>query len=491
MLTGRITGQLMEYLTPRSKVNWLVIPIGGIIIVILFLGFSRWAYDDPFISYRYATNISRGLGFVYNPGEQILSTTTPLFTIILALGGLLTTDLHILATAIGVISLAVGGLFIFDLAKTWKTPIVGWTGLLLYPTFPLVVSTLGSETPLYLALCLGTFALYARNHYLTAGVIGTLAALTRPDGILVLLILVIDYLIRQRKSIPWKTVLVSSGILIVWVLFASFYFGSPIPMTLFSKQQQGLMAISESFSRGLLTILSSYTSWPYFVEVILSLVGLIYAVSKRRIWLIILIWPGVYFIAYSLLGVTRYFWYYAPLIPGFVIAVGLGLTTISDYLKYVIREKKSQLNLQVLIPAIFLIVFFAAQGRSLWQMSQYNDPRLGIYRAVGEWLRDNTLPDEMVGSLEVGIIGYYAQRPMVDFAGLIQPVVAEQFNRNSTYENAALWAIENLSPQYIVLHDGLFNHVENELAENNCEVVKKYDGDKYSYPWNLNIYDCH
>jgi Gpi18-like mannosyltransferase len=480
----------MERLLAFKKVYWFAFPIIGIVIVFLFVGYSHWAYDDPFISYRYATNISQGLGFVYNPGERILSTTTPLFTIILALGGFLTTNLHLLAIAIGVISLAIGGLFIFDLSKTWRAPIVGWTGLLLYPTFPLVVSTLGSETPLYLALCLGAFAFYARNHYLNAGVLGALATLTRPDGVLVLLILGIDYLVRLRKPIPWKTILISSGILFVWVIFASFYFGSPIPGTLASKQQQGLMEISESFSRGFITIIRGYATWPYIIEAILALLGLFYAVWRKRLWVIILIWPIIYFFAYSLLGVTRYFWYYAPLIPSFVIAIGIGLTAISDHLKDVTREKKRLSYLPIFSSAIILVMLFAAQGRSLWQMRQLNDPRLAIYRAVGEWLNENTLSNEKVGSLEVGIIGYYAQRPMIDFAGLIQPEVAEQFKLKTTYENSALWAIENFSPQYVVLHDGLFNHVDHDLAERNCEMVKRIEGEPYSYSWDMKIYGC-
>jgi hypothetical protein len=79
---------------------------------------------------------------------------------------------------------------------------------------------------------------------------------------------------------------------------------------------------------------------------------------------------------------------------------------------------------------------------------------------------------------------------MVDFAGLIQPGVAEQFNTNTTYEDAAIWAVENYAPQYIVLHDGLFNRVEQDHAEQNCEKIKRFKGNQYSYIWNLTIYDC-
>jgi hypothetical protein len=480
----------MEQLTKRPSNNWLVLLVLGIISLILLIAFYRWAYDDPFISYRYAENLIHGLGFVYNPGERILSTTTPLFTFILALAGLVTPDFHLLAIGIGVLSLALGGLFIFDLARTLESPIVGWTGLLLYPTFPLVVSTLGSETPIYLAFCLGAFALYARKNLIAAGLFGVLATLTRPDGVLVFVILGLDYLFRGRKPIPWKPILVCGAILAIWFVFAFIYFGSPIPVTLAAKQQQGLMAVSETFFRGFVTVIKSYTVWPYYLEVVLALFGVIFSFWKKRPWIFILIWPVIYFISYSILGVSRYFWYYAPLVPGFIIAVGLGLAAVSELVKIISQGKKGYSSLALLIPALILMVVFAANSTYLWQLSRRNDSRYGIYKAAGEWLRENTLPGEQVGSLEVGIMGFYAQRPMIDFAGLIQPDIADQFRSDSTYEDAAMWGVEKYHPQYLVLHDGLFNQLEKEYVKQNCVKVKRLKGDEYSYNFNLTIYDC-
>ena len=46
--------------------------------------------DDAFITFRYARNILAGQGFVYNPGEAVLGTTTPLYTLLMAGLGALT-----------------------------------------------------------------------------------------------------------------------------------------------------------------------------------------------------------------------------------------------------------------------------------------------------------------------------------------------------------------------------------------------------------------
>ena len=40
--------------------------------------------DDAPITYRYAQNLADGKGFVYNEGEYIQGTTTPLYTLALA-----------------------------------------------------------------------------------------------------------------------------------------------------------------------------------------------------------------------------------------------------------------------------------------------------------------------------------------------------------------------------------------------------------------------
>jgi hypothetical protein len=46
--------------------------------------------DDSFITYRYARNILSGNGFVYNPGERIMGTTTPFYTFSMVLLAALT-----------------------------------------------------------------------------------------------------------------------------------------------------------------------------------------------------------------------------------------------------------------------------------------------------------------------------------------------------------------------------------------------------------------
>jgi hypothetical protein len=451
----------------------------------LFGLFSQWAYDDPFITYRYASNLARGLGFVYNPGERVLSTTTPLFALLLGLMGNLWSDLPKLANLIGAFCLPLGGIFIWDLARTWKTPLVGWAGLLLYPTFSLLLFTLGSETPLYLALCLGAFALYARQQVRWAALLSALAILARPDGLLVPAMLGLEFLVRRRRPIPWAAVLIFFATLLPWFLFSWAYFGALFPATLAAKQHQGAMAVSQQFAAGFFTVLGWYAPhWQYWLEAALALLGLSLLAQRGRPWGILLLWTVLYFTAYTLLKVARYYWYYAPLVPGFFVLVGLGLERLSAF-----GKRFTSSRLVALVSAALLVFLAATHALDLWQLRLQPDQRVSAYRAVGEWLRQNTPDEATVGALEVGIIGYYARREMVDFAGLIQPEVAKRLI-SSTYDDAARWAVENYHPEYLVLYAGQFELAIGDYLRQNCRLAQTFSQADFQSSADLQVFDC-
>ena len=68
--------------------------IGPVLATLLLAGLAvfvargAWGYshDDAFITYRYAENLARGHGLVYNPGEAVLGTSAPGYAAVL--GGL-------------------------------------------------------------------------------------------------------------------------------------------------------------------------------------------------------------------------------------------------------------------------------------------------------------------------------------------------------------------------------------------------------------------
>ncbi len=467
-----------------SMIRWPKLLYAGLTTVILFAFFSHWAYDDPFITFRYADNLRSGLGFVYNPGERVLSTTTPLYALLLAGSSYLWPNLPCSSNLISAFSLALGGLFLYLIGQAWKEPLAGLVAALLFPFFPLMVSTFGAETCFYVMLSLGAFAFYARDQYHWAMALAALATLTRTDGVLVAAILGLDYFIRQRR-IPWRPLLLYVLLITPWYIFSWGYFGSPFPVTLAAKQHQGQMAISDSFAYGFLRLLKGYGKHPiYWLQGGLALVGAGYALLRARRWLPLLSWGVLYFLSYVILGVSRYFWYYAPLVPVFLAAVGLGVAAIWQGFLPVLTGKRRYVGAGALV--ILLAAFFWRQGKGLYYIYHHPDKRVDIYRQVGTWLDENTPPEASVGTLEVGIIGYYAHRRMIGFAGLIQPDVARQMGEETTYQDTTLWAVQHYHPDYLVMRPGEASAYG--LVSEHCFPQQVFVSEEYQSE--LAVYGC-
>ena len=86
--------------------------------------------DDAFITYRYARNILAGNGFVYNPGEHVLGTTTPFYTILLVIFGSMSggasAPLAQISLIINALADAITCLLLLDLGKRFGSPRAGW-----------------------------------------------------------------------------------------------------------------------------------------------------------------------------------------------------------------------------------------------------------------------------------------------------------------------------------------------------------------------------
>ena len=143
-----------------------------------------------------------------------------------------------------------------------------------------------------------------------------------------------------------------------------------------------------------------------------------------------------------------------------------------------------------LLGGIGLLVLALGVGMHAFDLNRHPDSRLLAYRAVGEWLRSNTGQESSVGALEVGIIGYYSQRQMIDFAGLIQPAISEQLTPSATYEDSTRWGILTYHPEYLVLNPAWFPDLTQEMITPHCGLQEIFHGEEYGYDGDLAIYQC-
>src|SRR5215831_1190743 len=89
------TAGIAAYLLRRTPQDWPVIGALALCCFGFALAYNGFLPDDSYITYRYAQNLLQGHGLVFNPGEYVLSTTTPLYTLLLAAAGVVWPDLPV------------------------------------------------------------------------------------------------------------------------------------------------------------------------------------------------------------------------------------------------------------------------------------------------------------------------------------------------------------------------------------------------------------
>jgi hypothetical protein len=465
-------------LLDRLAVLWAIVCAAG-----LFVTFRGHGFDDPFITYRYAANLAAGAGFVYNAGERVLSTTAPLYGLLLAPAAALGLDVPTASNLTGAASLGLGALAFWRLGRMAGMPVAGGFGLITYPLLPGLAVTLGAETALFIALTLWGMAALAGRPGLAGALLGA-ATLTRADGALGAAICGAALLWRRERGAllrfcGWYLLVVAPFALAAWA-----YYGSPIPVTLGAKRSQGRIPGSRSYLEGLIAQVGGLAGRPLYWPLLgLATLGLA-TLRRPAVTALPLAWGAAHALAYSLLGVTAYFWYYGPALTGLVAAAALG----AELLARRVRPRAAP-GLGAGIAAGLALALAAGQLGALGYVARNPDQRLGPYQAAGEWLRANTPPGARAAMLEVGIVGFYGQRPIVDFAGLIQPELAAVFRAGQSYDAAARLAVATYRPDYIVNQEATLPLVTADPAlAARCRAVAAIPDPRHGTP--LAIYRC-
>lgn len=489
------------------RLDLLVAVWSCLIAAALFGAFRSHGFDDPYITYRYAVNLAAGYGFVYNPGERVLSTSAPLYALLLTPVAALGLDVPLISNLIGCVSLGAGALALWRLGRLADMPVAGGVAALLYPLSPYLVSTLGAETTFFMALTLWGFVAVAAGRPIVAGLLLAAATLTRADAALAAVMAALVYVCCGRDRNPFvarpdsPTLVGRVGeigltpflrfsaayllVIVPWILAAWAYFGTPLPVTLSVKRSQAFIPGSRSYLAGLVQRLVDLVYRPLFWPLLgLAPLGAAAALRRRGPLLLPLGWGGLHALAYSSLGVTAYFWYYGPAALALIVAAALGANLLWSWLH-------ARVSLPVSWPTIgsLIGVALAGHGLLLAQLAAHPDPRLHPYREAGRWLAANAPSDARVGVLEAGIIGYYSHRPIVDFAGLINPEITSIFRGGGDYAAAARQAIMLYRPTYLVNQEAALPvvSVDAALAER-CTVAASFLDPRYPAP--LRIYQC-
>ncbi len=206
-----------------------------------------WTCDDAFISFRYAENLVAGHGLVFNVGERVEGYTNFSWTLLIACGMQLGIDPLVCTRWLGLLCFALTLLLLAGASRRMSgggpwLPIAA-CALALNPHAQLF-ATGGLETPLFTLLVTLLLLLSAwgerASTFALAGAVGTLAAMTRPDGLLPCAIVGTYALWRAaRGQLAWRKVLwlALPGLLLFvpYFIWKWSYYGYPLPNTFYAK----------------------------------------------------------------------------------------------------------------------------------------------------------------------------------------------------------------------------------------------------------------
>lgn len=418
--------------------------------------------DDAYITLTYAKNLAQGNGFVFNYPPAVLGTTTPLFTIAVAVLAWLLPQVSLPILAVFLSAFGWLGIIwvLFFFRREWR--LTNWQVCLL----ALVVvgsgwiEFLGMEAYPFACLLLLCFSLLLRKTYWLTGLTAGLLFLMRGEGILVLAVLSMAILMQgwkqkamAREFIPVILKLLAGFALpvLLWVMYAQTTFGSFLPNTLATKQAQGQNPLWRPFIEQLIFDWMpqwgksfSYAKLPWFnLWWFAVLIGFVTVLMQKRHWLLPLGWIVLYLLGYTVLNVPGYLWYQLPLLFVLNLLFGLGMIKVVEMLTQYLKVRTLSLALSVLFVLGFAFLLARPTVRAM--RSYKGDPRGPSYVALSEWFRDHAASSESIAFIEIGYLGYYTENRIVDLAGLVLPDIVPHIA-----EGDFSWGFWHYKPDYYV-----------------------------------------
>ena len=340
---GRRPEKLQNRMNINSRHLKIILILAAFLLVVRAIYESirlRWIADDAFISFRYALNMVRGNGLVFNAEEKVEGFTNFLWTILMALGLRinLSAELFSMILSIG----CYASLLLFLLAKVYYAKAEfafsssgtenpnrdsrenrnSRMGSYLLPLLALILlagmhhmhvfATSGLETMAFaLFVSAGVYFIWLRPEPLDAMGLWslTVACLLRPDGAIVLAVAWLyasGSLLSRRKKIVstdqkqadevppgmhWMHLGTTALVLILYQAWRLYYYDSFFPNTFYAKS-----AYDPYPHQGMIYLRLFYQSY-WYLPILLALASFLAFRTKvnHRWWimlLVILLWHG-------------------------------------------------------------------------------------------------------------------------------------------------------------------------------------------------------
>ncbi|MDX1663798.1 MAG: hypothetical protein R3272_08390 [Candidatus Promineifilaceae bacterium] len=428
----------------------LLVAAVGVAAVLLYVALSSLAggpgfpLDDGWIHQTYARNLAAVGRWEYTGGETSAGSTAPLWTVLLAVGYLLQLPHLPWAYLLGALSLVA---LLWSGMMLWRALWPQWAerdwlvGLFLALTWPLVWAAVsGMETLLFTALGLMLLWLYSRagkTPLWLSGLLAGLLVMIRPEGLLLLVLIALALAVRGARRSLLLFLSVAALLLLPYFALNLSLGGALWPSTLYAKQAEYGQILTRPLPIRYLNLFYFSAGGPpvgwrgISGAHLLLLPGLLFAAvwAVREDWrhrrlraTLPLLWAAGHIFAYAWrLPVTyQHGRYLLPALPVWVLYGLAGWSQLAARWPHSRGAARLLTRVGKLVLAVLLLLFFLLGAQAYVTDVAFIQSEMVD---VALWLRAHTPPEALVATHDIGAIGYFARRPLLDLAGLITPEV--------------------------------------------------------------------
>ncbi len=438
----------------------------------LFHYLTGFTADDALITFRYAENLIEGNGFVYNAGDRVLGTTTPLFTFVISIFLLLKMTPINAALLVSLICSGLTAVVIYRMAQVLRFTHFSILPTLIYILWPrsIVADTCGLETSFFSLLIISAWYFQHRRLWFYSVGLATLACVTRPEGFLLLGIILIHNCLQDRKNIL-AYLIVPAIIVTPWLVYSYFYFGTIIPSSITGKLALYSYLGSDSPLEKLNYLLGLHNPLGWLMATA-AIIGGWRLYQKQNFGRLEIIWLAFMIFFYTFSRTELFFWYVVPIYPLFIIFTSAAIPFLWHKIaRWLENSRLNRLALAVVISSglIYMcysqVVYYKDYARYL------ND----VHKAIGLYLGENARPSDIVSAKYIGYTGYYSKLKVQDRDGMVNPSAAD-YNRRGDY----LGLVLDHRPEWVVAAP---NRETEEFADNpefllQYELVKSFGWDE-------------
>jgi arabinofuranosyltransferase len=384
--------------------------------------------DDSWIHLHFARNLAEGAGFSYNPGVPVAGSTAPAWTLLLAAGVLVGGASLATAKVLGVAVTLAAALVVRRACLAWGAPAdvalgAAATFIWLGPVAWGALS--GMEVGLAALLVAAALLALARDRTSWTALAGALAALARPEALLLLPFLLL------ARPLTWRRVavfaVVGVAVLAPAVAFSWATAGTPLPATATAKVEGGLLGwLSGVREPAALTwwgrpraFVTEWARWLMQTHWLLpwaALAALAAAWWRRSRALAVV---GSALVAHPL-GMALLAPYRGPafqegrysihLLPLAVVVCAVALRS---------RALRTRRVALAVVLALALVPLWPAAERYAWGVQNINAMQVHL----GRWVSEHTPRRATLAVNDIGAIAYFSRREVIDLMGLVTPEI--------------------------------------------------------------------